>query len=248
LEEKRERSMVRVRRSLVVGALVAGLALSGASPAVAAEADPLAHLKEQFNTEPVAAFETAAKLSDKPKREKDLAWLRAVLAVTDEEPNRLKCHHVAEDMIDAVLPVAAAAGNWEALGGLYLARARLAGTTAGAMAIQGYLRSLHFLALAEEAYGKAGIDCRERIAKTWERLGKREIATERHAREHRERLDSYSPVLEPVMETIASRRRRTISAHFTRPIPVPLSRVRTGTRQALPPHTANCRANRRPPP
>jgi len=151
-------------------------------------------------------------------------------------------------MIDAVLPVAAAAGNWEALGGLYLARARLAGTTAGAMALQGYLRSLHFLALAEEAYGKAGIDCRERIAKTWERLGKREIATERHAREHRERLDSYSPVLEPVMETIASRRRRTISAHFTRPIPVPLSRVRTGTRQALPPHTANCRANRRPPP
>jgi len=120
----------------------------------AAQPDPLADLKQLFKDDPATAFEKAWKLFQEPRKKGDLDGMMGIIRVVEGNARQLRYPRVLEDMLDAALSIAQPAGRWADLGDLYTWRAGMAASLPVGTFCWG--RSAHFVALAGEAYLKAG--------------------------------------------------------------------------------------------
>jgi hypothetical protein len=108
-----------------------------------------------FEKDPATAFEQAARMFEELKAKGDLEGMMAIIRVVGPQARRCWYVRVLEDMIETAAPLAREAGKWEMLGDLYMQRAvPLDGLYFGGDNEQG--RSLHYGALAEEAYQRVG--------------------------------------------------------------------------------------------
>ncbi|PIY43019.1 MAG: hypothetical protein COZ06_23780, partial [Armatimonadetes bacterium CG_4_10_14_3_um_filter_66_18] len=96
----------------------------------------------------------AWKLFQEPRKKGDLDGMMGIIRVVEGNARQLRYPRVLEDMLDAALSIAQPAGRWADLGDLYTWRAGMAASLPVGTFCWG--RSAHFVALAGEAYLKAG--------------------------------------------------------------------------------------------
>ena len=124
------------------------------------QADRLRDLQALFESDPAAAFETAARLFEDPKAQGDLDGMMALVRVVAPEAKRCLYAKVLDDMIDAAVPLARDAGRWETLGELCLARAETCFELATHFPLASPLsdmdRACYFGVQAADAYERAG--------------------------------------------------------------------------------------------
>lgn len=133
--------------------MLSRVALTADTPTV----DPaaLGALEQLFETDPATAFERAEAACLAALDKADFAQAEALVDLIEERAAGCLCLRPVERVAGA--PIAEKAGNWQALGRLYGARARVLWLVAGIRGqVAMVLRADHFARLAAEAYGKAG--------------------------------------------------------------------------------------------